>query len=337
MNNGNNSKNNGEFGGFGFADSNDASGFGGYAPDNDTSGFGSGFVTNDNPPGFDGSDQGYDYNGGYQSQDNNYNNGYASQGTNSGFAGSDYGTQNNSYGPQNNNFGGQGAGNYNYESSQNNNNNYNSYGSNNSFDGNTGINNDMNYDPNAPLYNPQNDFDPNMSLYNPDGNGGFSSSAPVGNSMSSASRASATVTQTKGKYTWILIIALVLVFMSIGGFILYKALFEKKTIKEYWDSSTGQAERETLKKEFLAQNADATDFDIITEGDDVLVYEVTYNKYGFTSNEKASADAYFEMIKPTMKNEIQKIMSKSNIREFKIIFRFKGRSGNVIAEYTYTL
>lgn len=312
MNNGNNGRNNGEFGGFGYADDKNSSDFGGFSPSNDNSGFGSGFVTNDDPADYIGSNQGYnDYNSGYQSQGRDYNNGYASQ-------------DNNSYAPQNNNYGG-GQGTDNYTSGQNN-----SYGSqNNNFDS-------MNYDPNAPLYNPENDLDPNMSLYNPGGSSSFPSSEPGRSTMSSSSRVS-TTTVAKGKYTWILIVALVLVFMSIGGFILYKALFEKKTINDYWNSSTGQTERETLKKEFLAQNQDVMDFDIITEGDDVLVYEVTYEKYGFTSKEKEAADAYFEMIKPTMKNEIQKIMSKSNIREFKIIFRFKGRTGSVIAEYTYTL
>ena len=145
------------------------------------------------------------------------------------------------------------------------------------------------------------------------------------------------MTITKGKYTWILIIALVLFFISIGGFILYKALFEKKSIKEYWESSTGQDERALLKKEFLAENPDVRDFDIIAEGDDVLVYEVTYDKVNFTAKEREAADAYFELVAPSMKQEIQKIIKKAGIRDFSIVFRFKGKADNTIAEYTYKL
>ncbi len=325
----NNGKNNGEFGGFGFADSNDPSDYGGYSSGGDTSGFGSGFVANDEPPGFGSSDQDYD----------SYNSGYSSQGTSSGFAGGSYGSQGDSYGSQGSNYGSQGGGygsqggNYGSQGSNYDSQNNTSYGAQNYNSG----DNDMNYDPDAPLYNPENDYDPNISLYNPGGSSGFTSTAPGSVSSATAVRTSRLHDEKKSKYGWILIIALVLVFMSIGGFILYKALFEKKTIKDYWESATGQSERETLKKEFLAQNSDVKDFNIITEGDDTLVYEVTYEKYGFTSKEKTSMDAYFEMIKPSMKNEIQKIMSKSNIREFKIVFRFKGRTDNIIGEYTYTL
>ena len=314
MNNGNNDDR-----GFGYGG--DPSGFGSGFASGDPTGYGSGFASDD-PSGADGFDSGYgndtnygdgsSYNG-----DTGYGEGYSSGGS---FGGED----NQGYGSQDGNgsFGGVGGMNYNqnepdYQPQQD------------------------NYDPNAPLYNPQNDYDPNISLYNPSGDNYSSNSSGsqvdfVDRSLSS-SKYNMNMTISKGKYTWIIIIALVLGFLAIGGFILYKALFEKKSIKDYWESKTGQGEIEVLKKEFLAENPDALDFNIVTEGDDTLVYVVTYDKVNFTTKEKPAIDAYFQMIDTSMKQEIQKIMSKSNIREFSIVFRFLGKTGNVMAEYTYKL
>ena len=236
-------------------------------------------------------------------------NDYSSQGMNSGYSGT------NDYSSQNMNGG--------YSST----NDYSSQGTN-------SFGQQDNYDPNAPLYRPEDDFAANAPLYSPNGSG-FDSK--FDSQASPASKYNMSMTITKGKYTWILIIALVLFFISIGGFILYKALFEKKSIKEYWESSTGQGERALLKKEFLAENPDVRDFDIIAEGDDVLVYEVTYDKVNFTAKEREAADAYFEIVAPSMKQEIQKIIKKAGIRDFSIVFRFKGKADNTIAEYTYKL
>ena len=273
----------------------------------DNSGFGSGFASAgasfDNISGTnDYSSQGM--NGGYSST-----NDYSSQNMNGGYGST------NDYSSQNMNSGYSGTNDY---SSQN----TNSFGQ------------QDNYDPNAPLYRPEDDFAANAPLYSPNGSG-FDSK--FDSQASPASKYNMSMTITKGKYTWILIIALVLFFISIGGFILYKALFEKKSIKEYWESSTGQDERALLKKEFLAENPDVRDFDIIAEGDDVLVYEVTYDKVNFTAKEREAADAYFEIVAPSMKQEIQKIIKKAGIRDFSIVFRFKGKADNTIAEYTYKL
>ena len=273
----------------------------------DNSGFGSGFASAgasfDNISGTnDYSSQGM--NGGYSST-----NDYSSQNMNGGYGST------NDYSSQNMNSGYSGTNDY---SSQN----TNSFGQ------------QDNYDPNAPLYRPEDDFAANAPLYSPNGSG-FDSK--FDSQASPASKYNMSMTITKGKYTWILIIALVLFFISIGGFILYKALFEKKSIKEYWESSTGQDERALLKKEFLAENPDVRDFDIIAEGDDVLVYEVTYDKVNFTAKEREAADAYFELVAPSMKQEIQKIIKKAGIRDFSIVFRFKGKADNTIAEYTYKL
>ena len=236
-------------------------------------------------------------------------NDYSSQGMNSGYSGT------NDYSSQGMNGGYSGTNDYSSQGT-------NSFGQ------------QDNYDPNAPLYRPEDDFAANAPLYSPNGSG-FDSK--FDSQASPASKYNMSMTITKGKYTWILIIALVLFFISIGGFILYKALFEKKSIKEYWESSTGQDERALLKKEFLAENPDVRDFDIIAEGDDVPVYEVTYDKVNFTAKEREAADAYFEIVAPSMKQEIQKIIKKAGIRDFSIVFRFKGKADNTIAEYTYKL
>ena len=286
----------------------DEYGYGDEQSDNaDNSGFGSGFASAgasfDNISGTnDYSSQGM--NSGYSGT-----NDYSSQGMNGGYSGT------NDYSSQNMNGG--------YSST----NDYSSQGTN-------SFGQQDNYDPNAPLYRPEDDFAANAPLYSPNGSG-FDSK--FDSQASPASKYNMSMTITKGKYTWILIIALVLFFISIGGFILYKALFEKKSIKEYWESSTGQDERALLKKEFLAENPDVRDFDIIAEGDDVLVYEVTYDKVNFTAKEREAADAYFEIVAPSMKQEIQKIIKKAGIRDFSIVFRFKGKADNTIAEYTYKL
>ena len=303
----------------------------------DNSGFGSGFasagasfdnISGTNDYSSQGMNGGYSSTNDYSSQNMNggygSTNDYSSQNMNSGYSGTnDYSSQNmnggysgtNDYSSQNMNGGYSGTNDY---SSQN----TNSFGQ------------QDNYDPNAPLYRPEDDFAANAPLYSPNGSG-FDSK--FDSQASPASKYNMSMTITKGKYTWILIIALVLFFISIGGFILYKALFEKKSIKEYWESSTGQDERALLKKEFLAENPDVRDFDIIAEGDDVLVYEVTYDKVNFTAKEREAADAYFELVAPSMKQEIQKIIKKAGIRDFSIVFRFKGKADNTIAEYTYKL
>ena len=286
----------------------DEYGYGDEQSDNaDNSGFGSGFAS-----------------AGASFDNISGTNDYSSQGMNSGYSGT------NDYSSQNMNGGYSGTNDY---SSQNMNGGYsstNDYSS----QGTNSFGQQDNYDPNAPLYRPEDDFAANAPLYSPNGSG-FDSK--FDSQASPASKYNMSMTITKGKYTWILIIALVLFFISIGGFILYKALFEKKSIKEYWESSTGQDERALLKKEFLAENPDVRDFDIIAEGDDVLVYEVTYDKVNFTAKEREAADAYFELVAPSMKQEIQKIIKKAGIRDFSIVFRFKGKADNTIAEYTYKL
>ena len=286
----------------------DEYGYGDEQSDNaDNSGFGSGFAS-----------------AGASFDNISGTNDYSSQGMNSGYSGT------NDYSSQNMNGGYSGTNDY---SSQNMNGGYsstNDYSS----QGTNSFGQQDNYDPNAPLYRPEDDFAANAPLYSPNGSG-FDSK--FDSQASPASKYNMSMTITKGKYTWILIIALVLFFISIGGFILYKALFEKKSIKEYWESSTGQDERALLKKEFLAENPDVRDFDIIAEGDDVLVYEVTYDKVNFTAKEREAADAYFEIVAQSMKQEIQKIIKKAGIRDFSIVFRFKGKADNTIAEYTYKL
>ena len=286
----------------------DEYGYGDEQSDNaDNSGFGSGFAS-----------------AGASFDNISGTNDYSSQGMNSGYSGT------NDYSSQNMNGGYSGTNDY---SSQGMNGGYsgtNDYSS----QGTNSFGQQDNYDPNAPLYRPEDDFAANAPLYSPNGSG-FDSK--FDSQASPASKYNMSMTITKGKYTWILIIALVLFFISIGGFILYKALFEKKSIKEYWESSTGQDERALLKKEFLAENPDVRDFDIIAEGDDVLVYEVTYDKVNFTAKEREAADAYFELVAPSMKQEIQKIIKKAGIRDFSIVFRFKGKADNTIAEYTYKL
>ncbi len=187
------------------------------------------------------------------------------------------------------------------------------------------------YDPNAPLYQP--DYDPNAPLYRPEND----MNAPL-YQPSSVSRASAagTATYTRNKKSQgILIVAIILVVAIVGGFLAWKVFFEKKTIRQYWESDAGQKEIVTMKAEFLAQNPDAKDFDIKVEDDDKLIYEVTYDVYGLNSMQKQKMNNYTELIRSTVSQLIHRMMDEGKLKEFKIVYRYIGKTGSVLAEYTF--
>jgi len=187
------------------------------------------------------------------------------------------------------------------------------------------------YDPNAPLYQP--DYDPNAPLYRPEND----MNAPL-YQPSSVSRASAagTATYTRNKKSQgILIVAIILVVAIVGGFLAWKVFFEKKTVRQYWESDAGQKEIVTMKAEFLAQNPDAKDFDIKVEDDDKLIYEVTYDVYGLNSMQKQKMNNYTELIRPTVSQLIHRMMDEGKLKEFKIVYRYIGKTGSVLAEYTF--
>ena len=132
-------------------------------------------------------------------------------------------------------------------------------------------------------------------------------------------------------------IVILVLAIAVGGFLSWKFIFQKQTIKEYWESSAGQREVATLKTQFLAQNPDALDFAIRVEGDDKLVYEVKYDMYSITAQDKAALDFVMESMKPSLQAEMKKIMSRNKLKPFSVIFRYKSKNDTVMAEYTIAI
>lgn len=101
------------------------------------------------------------------------------------------------------------------------------------------------------------------------------------------------------------------------------------------------SEGQLLKEEILQQVQDMSSMmtcDIYTEGEDTIVYEYTYTHLNsVTPEQKAMVDNAMKENYSIMQTQIRTIMEEYNTRQFSAIYRYKGTSGNVLAEYTVTL
>ncbi len=301
-------------------DNDHGSGFAGGAGRGFAGGSGNGFADS-------GSDQYYDSSNNHYSNDysdapdSGYgNNGYSDSGNfdsqaNNSFGGSNFDSpSNNNFGgssfdsPSNNNFGGSS-----FDDQSNNN-----FGSSN-FGG-TLNNSQSDYDPNAPLYQP--DYDPNAPLYHP-------TSAP------SYASSSVAATRTKSKsQTIIIVLAIVLVALIVGGVLVYKMMFEKRSIREYMESAEGKLEYAQIQARYKAQNPELKSLEIKTEGDDSLIYELQYDVVSISGAQRQGMQAALEMMRPSVQSEIHKVMDQFRIREYKITFRYLNKNGGTMVEYT---
>ena len=203
--------------------------------------------------------------------------------------------------------------------------------------GNTYASQEPAYDPNAPLYQPEkDDYDPNAPLYRPE-NDAYDPNAPLYQSTYSPPVSVHKAVKVNNTPQIIAAIVILVLAIAVGGFLSWKFIFQKQTIKEYWESSAGQREVATLKTQFLAQNPDALDFAIRVEGDDKLVYEVKYDMYSITAQDKAALDFVMESMKPSLQAEMKKIMSRNKLKPFSVIFRYKSKNDTVMAEYTIAI
>ena len=246
---------------------------------------------------------------------NNYNNDRARGGSNnsygSGFADDSFSGYNDYSG---NTFGGSNSfgGSNDYSG--------NTFGGSNDYSGNT-FGGDDNYDPNAPLYHPEPmTYDPNAPLYRPENN------TPVSSYSSSAVKTQKTPVQS------IAIVALFLAVAVVVGIVCYKVFFDKKNLKEYFDTREGQSNLEMLKTG-IAGSEDVKDAKVYVEGDDVLVYDITYNVASVTNAEKALREKTIELSEPTFRSEIKKIMDKEKIKSFSVRFLFRLSNGEEIVNY----
>ena len=184
---------------------------------------------------------------------------------------------------------------------------------------NTLTNQEPDYDPNEPFYKPENDgYDPNAPLYHPT----YTPSASVH-----------TATKTNNTASVVVAIAILLVAVIVGGFLAYKFIFEKKSIREYWESQQGQREVAALKAEFMQKNPDAMDFNITVEDDDKLVYAVKYDMLSISAKDRQTVDVIMEAMKPSLQSELKQITTKNKLSPFKVVFRYLNRNDNVMAEY----
>ena len=197
----------------------------------------------------------------------------------------------------------------------------NTFGGSNTFGGNNSFGGDDNYDPNAPLYHPEPmTYDPNAPLYRPENN------TPVSSYSSSAVKTQKTPVQS------IAIVALFLAVAVVVGIVCYKVFFDKKNLKEYFDTREGQSNLEMLKTG-IAGSEDVKDAKVYVEGDDVLVYDITYNVASVTNAEKALWEKTIELSEPTFRSEIKKIMDKEKIKSFSVRFLFRLSNGEEIVNY----
>ena len=300
-------------------DNDHGSGFAGGAGRGFAGGSGNGFADS-------GSDQYYD------SSNNHYSNDY-SDAPDNGYGNNGYSDSGNFDSPSNNNFGGN-----NFDNPSNNNfggSNFESP-SNNNFSGNnfggTLNNSQPDYDPNAPLYQP--DYDPNAPLYQPD----YDPNAPLYHPTSTPSYATSSVTaaaRTKSKnQTLIIVIAIVLVALIVGGVLVYKMMFEKRSIREYMESAEGKLEYAQIQARYKAQNPELKSLEIKTEGDDALIYELQYDVVSISGAQRQGMQAALEMMRSTVQSEIHKVMDQFRIREYKITFRYLNKNGGTMIEYT---
>ena len=277
-----------------------------------SSGFASGSFDRETSFGFAGGsfDSGYGSNDGYGSGDPmSYN-------------------DNNNYGSgspmsynDNNNYGSGDPMSYNGSNS------YNSGG--NGFGGST-YNPEPDYDPNAPLYHPEQDsYDPNAPLYTP--SAGFSS--PV---FSSSTVNTVTVPKRKNKAMIIILIALGLTVLVIVGITVYNKINEKQSIKDYLESADGK--RQIAVYQAAAKyTSDINAIDVFAEGDDTMVCDYVLNITYLPKNKIDEMDRSMEAQKESLKKEIRNIMDKNKIREFRIVYRYRNSSRTLLKEYTVGL
>lgn len=213
------------------------------------------------------------------------------------------------------------------------NNNGNDSSSQSGFGGST-YNPEPEYDPNAPLYDPSLDnYDPNAPLYNPSSDfssQGFSSQS---SSQGFASVNTVTLPRQKSKAKIIVIVALGLVVSVIVGIVVYNIAFAKKSIKEYLDTAEG-------KKVILAFRLQAQFYDefqsgdVYAEDDDTMVCEIVLKVESLTPSKMDEMDSNMEAQREGVKRQIEEITEKHKIKDFEIVYRYKGKRGNVLKEYT---
>ena len=200
----------------------------------------------------------------------------------------------------------------------------NTFGGSNDYSGNT-FGGDDNYDPNAPLYHPEPmTYDPNAPLYRPENN------TPVSSYSSSAVKTQKTPVQT------IAIVALLIAAAVVIGIVCYKVFFDKKSIKQYFDTTEGQTALAEVKDRVVGTQS-VKDAKIYVEGEDVLVYDITFDVTSVSDIEKSLMKKSMEIREPSLKRDMNEKMSKEKIKPFSIKYLFRLSNGEEFFDHTIAM
>ena len=181
------------------------------------------------------------------------------------------------------------------------------------------------YDPNAPLYHPEPmTYDPNAPLYHPD------------NSFPSSVHTVTAVQPKKNTAQVVVIVAVLLAVAVVLGIVGYKIFFEKKNLKQYFDTREGQVTLSKLKNDVSSGGKNIKESKAYVEGNDILVIDVTSAFGSVSASDKAVLDEYMELLKPGMQESIKNIMDSEKLKPFSVKYVLRLSGGEVFAEYTFS-
>ncbi len=182
-----------------------------------------------------------------------------------------------------------------------------------------GVNNPQQYDPNEPMYKPENSYDMNAPLYTP-------SSAP----------STVTINRPKQNSTPMVIVAIILAVAVGIGVYFYITRFSNQSVKQFLESAEGK----TLISDLLAEEGSNSQYDlsVYADGDDKLVCEYKLKSYTTISqSQKDMMKSYIDAARSTLAGEIEDMMKSYDIREFSFVYKYVNANGDVFGEYEISL
>ena len=214
-----------------------------------------------------------------------------------------------------------------------------SFGSDNSFGGNSSFGGDDNFDPNAPLYHPEPmTYDPNAPLYHPEPIT-YDPNAPLyhpENNTPISSYTSSTVATKKSSAQTVTIVAIVIAVAVVLGIVGYKMFIEKKTLKDYFETSEGRSALAMLNSETSGVNR-VKETKVYVEGDDILVFDATYDFDYMPPAGIEMMKSSLDELRPGWQTNIKNIMDREKIKTFSVKFVYRLSNGESFYDYTISL